>query len=101
MTYAQAVLGDELIVPTVDGKISYTMPEGTQNGTVFRMRGKGVKRVGSSARGDHYVKVMVEIPKGLSKSQKEKLREFEKSLTSKNYGKRESFLDKLMDRFGL
>lgn len=101
VTYSQAVLGDELVVPTVDGKIAYTMPEGTQNGTVFRMRGKGIKHFNSSSRGDHYVKVLVEIPKGLSKTQKEKLKEFEKSLSSKNYGKRESFLDKLRDRFGL
>ncbi len=99
ITYSQAVLGDEIVVPTVDGKVSYTIPEGTQNGTVFRLRDKGVTILNGRGRGDQYVKVFVEIPKSLTKVQKEKLQEFEASLTNKNYNKRQGFLDRLKGMF--
>ncbi|MBR4554431.1 MAG: molecular chaperone DnaJ [Ruminococcus sp.] len=99
LTYTQAALGAEIIVPTVDGKVKYIVPEGTQAGTVFRLRGKGIKRLYRSDRGDHYVKVSVEIPKNLSKDQKQKLKAFEDSLGEKNYQKRQSFFDKLKDKF--
>ncbi|MEG0754573.1 MAG: DnaJ C-terminal domain-containing protein, partial [Angelakisella sp.] len=97
LTYTQAVLGDEIVVPTVDGKVKYTIPEGTQNGTVFRLRDKGVTAINGRGRGDQYVKVSIEVPKGLTKGQKEKLKEFEESLGSKNYTKRQGFVDKLKD----
>ena len=57
------------------------MPEGTQPGTVFRLRGKGVQRLNSRGRGDQYVTVVVEVPRGLTREQKAKLKEFEESLT--------------------
>ncbi|MEG1686760.1 MAG: molecular chaperone DnaJ [Angelakisella sp.] len=97
ITYSQAVLGDEITVPTVDGQVKYDVPEGTQNATVFRLREKGVTAVNGKGRGDQYVRVAIEVPKGLSKAQKEKLREFEDSLTAKNYNKRQSFFNKLKD----
>ena len=94
------MLGDEIVVPTVDGKVKYTVPEGTQNGTVFRLRDKGVVDPNTGRnRGDQYVRVNIEVPKGLSRSQKEKLREFEQSLSDKNYNKRQSFFDKLKEAF--
>ncbi|MBR4622444.1 MAG: molecular chaperone DnaJ [Ruminococcus sp.] len=99
LTYTQATLGAEIVVPTVDGKVKYTVPEGTQAGTVFRLRGKGIKRLYRSDRGDHYVKVSVEVPKNLTKDQKAKLKAFEDSLTEKNYQKRQGFFDKLKDKF--
>ena len=100
LTYTQAVLGDEIVVPTVDGKVKYTVPEGTQNGTVFRLRDKGVVNPNTGRnRGDQYVRVNIEVPKGLTRSQKEKLREFEASLSDKNYNKRQSFFDKLREAF--
>ena len=99
ITYTQAVLGDTITVPTVDGKVEYKVPEGTQNATVFRLRDKGISTPGSRSRGDQYVRVGVEIPKNLSKSQKEKLKAFEDSLSAKNYNKRQSFFDKLKDAF--
>ncbi|MBR6102089.1 MAG: molecular chaperone DnaJ [Ruminococcus sp.] len=99
LTYTQAALGAEIVVPTVDGKVKYTVPEGTQAGTVFRLRGKGIKKLYRTDRGDHYVKVSVEIPKNLSKDQKAKLRAFEESLTDKNYQKRQGFFDKLKEKF--
>ena len=100
LTYTQAVLGDEIIVPTVDGKVKYTVPEGTQNGTVFRLRDKGVVNPNTGRnRGDQYVRVSIEVPRGLTRSQKEKLREFEQSLSDKNYNKRQSFFEKLREAF--
>ncbi|MBQ6675022.1 MAG: molecular chaperone DnaJ [Ruminococcus sp.] len=99
LTYGQAALGDEITVPTIDGKVKYNVPEGTQGGTVFRLKGKGIKKVNRNDRGDHYVKVYVEIPKNLTKDQKKALKEFEQSLENKNYQKRQTFFDKLKEKF--
>ena len=99
ITYGQAALGDEIVVPTIDGKVKYTVPEGTQAGTVFRLKGKGIKKVNRNDRGDHYVKVYVEIPKNLSKEQKKALKDFEQTLETKNYQKRQTFFDKLKEKF--
>ncbi len=99
ITYTQATLGDEIVVPTIDGKVKYNVPEGTQTGTVFRLKSKGVKKLNRSDRGDQYVRVNVEIPSNLSKKQKELLKTFEASLNDKNYEKRKSFFDKIKDSF--
>ena len=99
LTFTQAALGAEIIVPTVDGKVKYTVPEGVQVGTVVRLRGKGIKKLYRNDRGDHYMKITVEIPKNLSKEQKAKLKAFEESLSEKNYQKRQSFFDKIKEKF--
>ncbi len=99
LTYTQAALGAEIIVPTVDGKVKYTVPEGVQVGTVVRLRGKGIKKLYRSDRGDHYMKITVEIPKNLTKEQKQKLKAFEDSLSEKNYQKRQTFFDKIKEKF--
>ena len=99
ITYTQAALGDEITIPTVDGKVTYTVPEGTQSGTVFRLRGKGIQKVHSTSHGDHYVRVNIEVPKNLSKEQKNILRDYEKTLSDKNYAKRKSFFEKLKNKF--
>ncbi len=99
ITYSQATLGDEIVVPTIDGRVKYVVPEGTQTGTVFRLKGKGVKRLNRSDRGDQYVKVNVEVPANLSKKQKELLNAFEQSLNDKNYEKRKTFFEKIKDSF--
>lgn len=99
ITFAQATLGDEIVVPTVDGKVKYNVPSGTQSGTVFRLRGKGIKKVYRPDKGDHYVRVNVEIPKNLNKEQEKLLREFDKSMEQKNYLTRQSFFDKLKEKF--
>lgn len=70
ISFAQAALGCELEVPTLDGKVRYTIPEGTQTGTVFRLRGKGIPFLRSKSRGDQLVTVTVETPTKLSKEQK-------------------------------
>ena len=65
----QAILGDKIEVETVDGKLNLKIPEGTQSGTTFRLKDKGVPVLNSRARGDHLVEVTVKIPKGLSKKE--------------------------------
>lgn len=99
ITYAQAALGDEITVPTLDGKAKFTIHEGTQPGDEFKLRGKGIKRLRYSGNGDEYVKIVVEIPKDLNKEQRQKLKEFDNSLEEKNYKKRKSFFDKIKDMF--
>ncbi|MCL1832705.1 MAG: molecular chaperone DnaJ [Oscillospiraceae bacterium] len=95
LTYSQAALGAELDVPTIDGVVKLTVPEGTQPGTVFRLRGKGVQLLKREGRGDEKLTVVVEIPKSLNKQQKELLRQVDEALTVKNFAKREGFFEKL------
>lgn len=99
ITYSQAALGDEITVPTIDGKVTYDMKEGTQPGTVFRLKGKGIQKLSGGGRGDQYVRVVVEVPKSLTKRQKELLKELDGELTDKQYEKRKGFFDKLRDAF--
>ncbi len=76
VSFAQATLGAELEIPTIDGKVKYTLPAGTQTGTTFRLRGKGIPDVHGRGRGDQYVTVRVVVPTGLNGGQKEALRDF-------------------------
>ena len=99
ISFTQAALGDTLQVPTIDGKIEYNIPEGTQTGTVFRMRGKGIQNVNGRGRGDQYVRVNIEVPKNLTHKQKELLREFENSTTDENQVQRKGFWDKVKQAF--
>ncbi len=99
ITFTQAALGDEITVPTLDGKVKFPIHEGTQPGDEFKLRGKGIQRLNYSGKGDQYVKITVEVPKDLTKAQKEKLKEFDKLCDDKNYKKRKSFIDKVKDFF--
>ncbi len=99
ITYSQAVLGAEVEVPTIDGKVKYDVPEGTQSGTVFRLRGKGIQYIRGRGRGDQYVHVVVEIPKKLTKTQREALKKFEDTLKDDNYEQRKGFFKSLRDKF--
>ena len=76
ISMGKAALGTEITVATVDGDVKYTIPAGTQSGTLFRLKGKGIPRVNSSGRGDQYVKVIVDIPKTLNEKQKDALKAF-------------------------
>ncbi len=76
VSFTQAALGDEIIVPTLDGKAKMKIPPGTQNGQVFRLRGKGVPSLHISGKGDQLVKIKVEVPTKLNDKQKQLLREF-------------------------
>ena len=80
ISYATAALGGELEVPTLDGRVKLKVPEGTQTGKLFRMRGKGVKPVRDNAVGDLLCRVVVETPVKLSAKQKELLRELDGSM---------------------
>lgn len=76
LTFTQVTLGDEIEVPTLHGKVKLKIPAGTQSGTSFRLRGKGVQNVRGYGQGDQNVRVKVVTPKNLSDRQKTLLREF-------------------------
>lgn len=86
ISFAQAALGCELIVPTLDGDVKYTVPAGTQPGDVFKLRDRGIQHVNGRAKGDQLVRVEVVVPKKLSEKQKELLKEFEADLNPGNVG---------------
>lgn len=97
ISYAQATLGDEIVVPTIDGNVKYNVPAGTQTGTTFRLRGKGVQRLYRTDRGDQYTTVKVEVPKNLTKKQAELLKAFDDSLDDRNQASKKSFFEKMKD----
>jgi molecular chaperone DnaJ len=100
ISFTQAALGAEIQIPTLDGPVSYEIPEGTQHGTMFRIKGKGVPYVNNSTRrGDHYFTVSIETPVKLSKEQKELLRKLEDSMEQKSTPKRKGFFDTIKDFF--
>ena len=80
INFAQATLGAEIEVPTLDGRVNLTIPEGTQSGTTFRIRGKGIPYVRGNGRGDQFVTVNIRTPKNLTSSHKELLRQFAASM---------------------
>ena len=101
ITYAQAVLGSEIEVPTIDGPVTFKLREGTQSGDVYTLRGKGIPFIGRpTARGDHQVRVSVEIPRNLTADQKAKLQAFDETCTDQNYEGRRSFFEKVKGAFG-
>lgn len=80
ISFAQAALGAEVEVPTLDGKVKLNIPEGTQSGTTFRLKGKGVPFLRNGGRGDQFVTVKVAVPKGLSSAQKDALRQYAQTM---------------------
>ena len=99
ISFTQAACGAEIEVPTLDGKVRYSIPEGTQTGATFRLRGKGIPYVGYKNRGDQYVTVVVETPTHLTKEQKDLLRKFDEVTADSATPKRKSFFDKLKENF--
>ena len=93
ISFTQAALGAELEVPTLEGKVRYTISEGTQTGTTFRLKGKGIPYVNSKNRGDEFVTVVIETPTKLSKEQKELLRRLEEDSAS-TQPKRKKFFER-------
>ena len=77
LSFAQAALGDTISIPTLTGNVQLTIPEGTQTGAIFKLKGLGIQKLQSSGKGDQYVKVVVETPKRLTSEQKEALRRFD------------------------
>ena len=99
VTFVQAALGAEITVPTLEGKVKLNIHEGTQAGDMFKLRDKGNKRLNYTGKGDQYVKIVEEIPKKLTKEQKQILKDFEAKTSDKNYKKNKSFFDKVKDLF--
>lgn len=100
VSFAQAALGDEINVKTLDGDIKYTIPEGTQTGTTFKIKGKGVPSVRNRVRGDLYFTVKVDVPRKLNEQQKDILRSFAEACGEHLNGQEKSFFDKVKDAFG-
>ena len=84
ISFTQAALGANIDVPLLKGSIKYNIPEGTQSGAKFRIKGEGIQRLNSKIKGDLIFTVTVETPKRLSEKQKELLREFEKAFQARN-----------------
>ena len=99
ITFTQAALGAEVVVPTLDGKIKLKIPEGTQTGKIFRLKGKGIKNVNGRGIGDLYISTTVETPRRLNKKQKEMLKEFENSYSSENNKNNESFWSRIKNSY--
>ncbi len=101
ISFGYASLGTEIKVPTVDGDVKYKVPAGTQSGTVFRLKGKGVPRVNGHGRGDQYVKVVVDIPKSLNEKQKTALKLFMEAsgeIVEVSEESKKSFVDKILGK---
>lgn len=101
LPFSTAALGGELKIPTLDGQSSIKIPAGTQGGTVFRLRDKGMPALSSGRRGDLHVKAQVEVPTKLSTEQQEKLRAFSESIGEHNSPMQESFFQKARRFFDL
>lgn len=99
ISFAKAALGVELVVPTVDGDVKYKVAAGTQSGTIFRLRGKGVAKVNGYGKGDQYVNVIVDVPKTLNEKQKNALRLFMEASGELDDEEKKSFLNKVKDSF--
>ena len=100
ISFVQAVLGAEIDVPTLEGKVKMKIPNGTQSGKVFRMKGKGVKDVQGFQQGDQHVRVTVEIPTRLTAKQKELLKEFAALGGEELNPLAKGFFDKMKELFG-
>lgn len=101
ITFVQAALGGKLQVPTLEGKVEYSIKEGTQTGTVFRLRGKGIPYLRNpKLRGDQYVTVIIDVPTKLNEEQRKKLQEFAQISGDDVHPQRKGFFDKVKDAFG-
>ncbi|MFA6635490.1 MAG: molecular chaperone DnaJ [Candidatus Omnitrophota bacterium] len=97
VSFAQLALGDEINVPGIEGEVGFTIPPGTASGRVFRIKGKGIKRLDGRGTGDQLVKVNVIIPEKLSSRQKELLMEFDESFVGKNTKKKKTIMNKVKE----
>lgn len=95
ISITQSALGCKINIPTLTTPVEYVIPEGTQSGTVFRLKGKGIKMLKKEIYGDLYVTIVVETPKYLTKQQKEMLFKLESSFDNKQYPKKKDFFDNL------
>ncbi|MDR3565208.1 MAG: molecular chaperone DnaJ [Negativicutes bacterium] len=101
ISIVQATLGDEIEVPTLDGKVSLRIPEGTQSGTAFRLKERGITHLRGHGRGDQHVRVKVVTPKKLTERQRDLLREFAKVGGEDINPEEKGFFKKVKDAFGV
>jgi molecular chaperone DnaJ len=99
ISFIQAALGAEIDIPTIDGIIKYNIPEGTQTSTIFKLKGKGIKRLRSNSRGDQYLRVNVEIPTKLTQKQKELLRQLAEISNDEGLEQKKGFFEKVKNLF--
>ena len=101
ISFVKAALGGTIAVPTLEEKVNIKIPAGTQSNNIFRLRGKGIFKIGTQRRGDQYVKIIVEIPKKMNDEQKKLLLEFAK-LSGEDLEKigEKGIFDKIKDAFG-
>lgn len=99
ITFAEAALGAKINIATLEGEEEYNIPEGTQPGTVFTLKNRGVTEIKGSRRGNLSFRAVVEVPKNLSSKQKELLKEFAETCSDKNNSQRKGFFDKLKETF--
>jgi len=99
LSFPKAVFGSEIDVPTLTGKVKMKVPEGTQSGKVFRLKGKGIPRLDGYGKGDQYVRVYIETPVNLNKKQKETLKEFADTCGDSVNPKAKTFVDKVRQMF--
>lgn len=99
VSFVTAALGGEINVPTLEGKASIKVPAGTQNGTVFKLRGKGMPHLRGSGQGQLLVRAVVEVPTKLTAGQREKLEEFAESCGDQNAPMTRSFLERAKEFF--
>jgi molecular chaperone DnaJ len=95
ISYSMAALGGELEVPTLNGNALLRIPQGTQSGTVFRLKDKGVKSLDGHGAGDQHVRVIVEVPTKLNSEQRKKLEEFAQACNEDVFPMRKSFMDRV------
>jgi molecular chaperone DnaJ len=100
ISFTQAALGAKIDVPTLDGKVKMIVPEGTQSGKVFRLRGKGVPHLHGGGRGDQHVRVTVETPSGLTARQRELLEKFAEESGEEVHPHSKNFFEKVRELFG-
>ena len=97
ITFTQAALGAELEVPTLEGKVKMKIPAGTQSHKTFRLKGKGLPRLGSYGQGDQLIRVLIETPSQLSSEQKELLSKFDQLSSPKTQPLHRGFFEKVRD----
>jgi molecular chaperone DnaJ len=100
ISFSQAALGSEIIIPTLEGDHKVKIPEGTQSGTTIRIRGKGLPALQSSGKGDLFVRIRVQTPSRLTKRQKELLEELAATSAVENKPEPRSLFDKVKEIFG-
>ncbi|MFL5318385.1 MAG: molecular chaperone DnaJ [Myxococcaceae bacterium] len=100
VSFAQAALGAQIDVPTLDGKVKMKVPSGTQTGKVFRLKGKGIPALHGGGRGDQHVRVVVETPTELTAKQRALLEEFASISGEETHPHSKSFFDKVRQLFG-